>query len=232
VTMVFPGGSPAFNSDDVADDRNPFLRPSSCELETIEGASPNSHSRTRSPSPVTHLSGHTYEGVAQEDLESRTISLRLGPLPPERLSGSYSKRGSSTPEISNYKSSHNHKFVKWQLILRQPIYMLLFATAGIGLAIGHHFYNMGLRGTKAGNEAAQQGQIWIGTAFSNSSIFFLNSAIAIAFVQSIWWEVRSRGFSVATLDNLFGLDKDITGFFNWNLLRRAKIAILIGFVIW
>jgi hypothetical protein len=110
--------------------------------------------------------------------------------------------------------------------------MLLFATAGIGLAIGHHFYNMRLRGTRAGNEAAQQGQIWIGTAFSNSSIFFLNSAIGIAFVQSIWFEVRSQGFSVATLDNLFGLDKDITGFFNWSLLRRAKIAILIGFVIW
>ena len=95
--------------------------------------------------------------------------------------------------------------------------MIMFAVLGICSALEHHFYNQSLSGTAAGNAEAQQWVIWIGTGFTNTTIFFLNSAVAIAFVQSIWFTVKRRAFSVSSLERFFGLDGNIRVFFDREL---------------
>jgi hypothetical protein len=48
----------------------------------------------------------------------------------------------------------------------------------------------------------------------------------------MWFTVKRHALSVGTLDTLFGLEGDITGFINWELLKRGRIALLIGFITW
>jgi hypothetical protein len=110
--------------------------------------------------------------------------------------------------------------------------MLLFLVLGISTALVHHFYYRGLMGSIAGNTARQQGVIWFGTGLNNVTLFFLNSANGIALTQAIWWTVKRHAMTIGGLDNLFALSTDITGFINFELLRRAKIAIIIAFIFW
>jgi hypothetical protein len=108
----------------------------------------------------------------------------------------------------------------------------MFAVLGICTALGHHFYNQSLSGTAAGNTGAQQWVIWIATGFTNTTIFFLNSSMPIAFVQSIWFAVKRRAFSVSSVDRLFGVDRDIKALFDRELWGKAIIGVVIAFVIW
>lgn len=109
--------------------------------------------------------------------------------------------------------------------------MLVFLVLGISTALVHHFYYHGLMGSIAGNTARQQAVIWLGTGLINVTLFFLNSANGIALTQAIWWTVKRHAMTIRSLDNLFALSTDITGFINVELLRRAKIAIIVGFII-
>ena len=136
---------------------------------------------------------------------------------------------SSTP---SYDSPPAHSYVLWGVSWRQPIMMIIFALLGITTATSHHFYYHELNDTVAGNTSRQQWVIWIGTGFNSFTLFLLNSAITIALTQSIWFTVKRHALTVGGLDNLFGLFTDMTGFFKWDLLKKAKLAIFIAFVFW
>jgi hypothetical protein len=111
----------------------------------------------------------------------------------------------------------------------KPILMVVFLVLGMTTATS---ITHGLTGSTAGNAAKQQWVIWIGTGLNNLTLFFLNSANGIALTQSIWWTVKRYALSIGGLDNLFALSTDITGFINFEMLRRSKIAIPITFIFW
>jgi hypothetical protein len=136
------------------------------------------------------------------------------------------------PPTSDGYSPPAQKYVSWGISLKQPIIMVVFLVLGISAAVSHHFYYHGLMGSIAGNTARQQGVIWVGTGLNNLTLFFLNSANGIALTQAIWWTVKRRAMTIGGLDNLFALSTDITGFINFELLRRAKIAIIVSFIFW
>ncbi len=202
----------------------PFLRPSTYDIDDRGDATSQTSllSRSHSPAPSTR---------SKHDIEDHELDYIVPVATPPTRSRFVEDLRPQRP-APDYHPPHAHKYVLWGVSLREPTTMVVFVLFGLTTAICHHFYNISLEGKVAGDSAAQQWVIWIGTGFSNSTVFFLNSAIGIALVQAIWFTVKRHALSVGTLDTLFGLEGDITGFINWELLKGGRIALLIAFIIW
>lgn len=119
--------------------------------------------------------------------------------------------------------------VKWY---KEPMYMVLFAIIGLGLAIGHHGYYSSLHGSLAGSNTKQQWAHNIGNMFAIAVVATLHAANGLAYSQYSWTVVRGKSFTVEALDKLFSLTSDPLGFFNWEVLKRAPLAFLLALTCW
>lgn len=125
------------------------------------------------------------------------------------------------------------KLVKWGVEWwKEPLYMILFAVLGLGLAIGHHGYYSSLHGSLAGSNRKQQWAHNFGNMFAVAVVAVLHAANGLAYSQYFWRVVRGKSFTVEALDKLFSLTSDPLGFFNWEVARGAPLAFLLALTCW
>jgi len=137
--------------------------------------------------------------------------------------------GQSSSEV---RQSKGRKYVKWGIHWSQPSYVLLLTVSAIALALGHHFYYNSLNGASAGSATRQQWSITFGSSFAYLVVHFLGAAIVAAYSQYIWSIVRKRGYTLKALDNLFAMTSDPRAFFNWEVLKHGKFAVLLALLTW
>jgi hypothetical protein len=126
----------------------------------------------------------------------------------------------------------SQQYVNWGIAWQPPTLMLVFTLGGIGLAIGHHAYFSSLNGTLAGSSGRQQWATRFGTAMSFLVVALLKTANDAAYSQYVWTLVRAKSFSISTIDKLFALTSDPTGFFGWEMMKHAKAAVFLGLICW
>jgi hypothetical protein len=134
--------------------------------------------------------------------------------------------------VSEARQSKGGKYVKWGIHWSQPSYVLLLTVSAIALALGHHFYYKSLNGTPAGSATRQQWSITFGSSFAYLVVHFLGAAIVAAYSQYIWSIVRKRGYTLEALDNLFAMTSDPRAFFNWEVLKHGRFAVLLALMTW
>ena len=132
-------------------------------------------------------------------------------------------------------------FVKWGIHWLVPAQMLSLFVAGIGLAIGHHYYYHSLAGTEVmpatrivsqWDIGRQEWKIRFGTAFAFLAKTCLATAIAIAYTQHVWASCRRKAYSVSGLDALFSATSDVFAFASFELTLRAKVGALLAALVW
>lgn len=97
--------------------------------------------------------------------------------------------------------------VRWH---KQPTFIVLFLLAGLGLALGHHFYY----------------------AIAILVVAVLHRANGEAYQQYLWMIVRRRSFTLGSLDKLFALTSDPLGCFGLEVQRHATVAVWLALACW
>jgi len=125
------------------------------------------------------------------------------------------------------------KYVQWKVYWQfEPAFMLLFVVAGTLLAMGHHLYYSFLNGTKPGSNSEQQWAHAFGNSFAFLFVTFYAAANKAAYDQYIWTLVRRKAFTIGTLDSLFALNSNPSGFFGLEILRKAYLAVILALICW
>jgi hypothetical protein len=130
-------------------------------------------------------------------------------------------------------SQRPKKYVQWGVNWhQQPMFMVLFALAGLVFTIGHHFYYSALNGTRAGSDRRQQWAHAFGNALAVLVVTTFAAANRIVYNQYTWTLVRRKAFSLRSLDALFALTSDPLGFTDLNIFRHAPLAVLLAALCW
>lgn len=112
---------------------------------------------------------------------------------------------------------------------RPAWFMYVAFIFGVACAIGHHLFYKSLHGKPAVNQLAM---LRYGTVISFAAKAGLVTAVVMAFRQRLWATVRSKFLSVAALDSLFAATEDVTAMLNFEIYKRAKIAVLLAMFVW
>jgi hypothetical protein len=122
--------------------------------------------------------------------------------------------------------------------------MLLAFSAGIALAVGHHFFYQSLAGTPAtaasydvfGFETSkQQLSIALGTSFALGAKTCFMIAASTVYVQAFWREASKSGakqMTLAQIDAAYGVLSNLTGLFAISVWARHPILLFIAIVSW
>lgn len=135
-------------------------------------------------------------------------------------------------EVDVVEEYSKSRHVKWGIVWYAPALMFAYAMGGLAIAIGHHFYFSSLHNTVAGTAFRQQIAIGSGTAISVTIVALLRSATCAAYNQYAWVLVRKKFYKLGTLDKLFALTTDPTGFFSMEMVKYAKVAVLLALISW
>jgi len=76
---------------------------------------------------------------------------------------------------------------------------------------------------------------WIirsGTAIALTGRLLFSASIGVAFPQRVWKSLRSHFVSLDAVDGLFKLRDDATSFLSSEILRRAKLAVVLAAMSW
>lgn len=136
---------------------------------------------------------------------------------------------------SNHPLQVKVRTAKWGVNwFKKPLVMPIFALAGLGMAIGHHFYFQSLDGHLAPDDGVYSQQVakQVGNAFVVLALACFRASIVIAYNQYIWTIFRRNSLKVSTIDNLFSLPSRLLSFFSWQLLSKAPLAVVLGAVPW
>ena len=176
------------------------------------------------------------EGSAIENGPS--LSTRAG------INGSADETSPTTPKTAGLdpsehlikghdaRSADHERYVKWGFTWRTPLLIFSWALIGIICAIGHHFYYQSLDGTKAGSSTRQSWAVRFGTIFAFLVVASLRASCSVAYKQYIWTLFKRKAFSLDTIDRLFSVPTDPTGFVSWEFIRDAKVAALLAMLCW
>jgi hypothetical protein len=116
--------------------------------------------------------------------------------------------------------------------LSKQIQMIGYVLLGVILAAGHHLFFSPLNTTVVGSTSRQQWVIGFGKAFAFLISGFLGLAVLSAYPQLIWTYVKKESLSLSSIDKIFSLTSDPTGFFSLELVKRAKLVVLFAFLSW
>ncbi|CAD6446802.1 0a3e53ad-cc74-4819-a71a-6b31110dcbe1 [Sclerotinia trifoliorum] len=137
---------------------------------------------------------------------------------------SYSQRKSA--QISLPRS------VSWGIHWKKPSFIGFMFFFGFALSLAHHFYYMSLSGKRTGDETKQAWPTRIGTGLAFLVTSCLKATTTAALGQYIWRVVKRQPLTMKNLDRLFALSTDPIALFSIELLKGAKLAILLGAITW
>ncbi|KAM0135251.1 hypothetical protein ACHAO1_005336 [Botrytis cinerea] len=120
----------------------------------------------------------------------------------------------------------------WGIHWKKPSFIGLMFLAGFILSLAHHLYYMSLSGERTGDEKKQAWPTRIGTGFAFLITSCFKATTTAALGQYIWTVVKRQPLSIKNLDRLFALSTDPIALFSIELLKGAKLAILLGAITW
>ncbi|KAH8892986.1 hypothetical protein GQ53DRAFT_822484 [Thozetella sp. PMI_491] len=147
-------------------------------------------------------------------------------LKPDLCPVSHSRSSHTAPQEAALTNGAK-KHIYWG----HPVLLLLFTISGVALALGHHLFYRSLDGTEA-TSTGQQWAVRLGTIFALLITSLFKAATAIALAQITWTTLRQRPFSLAVIDKIFSITSTPTALWSWELLRGAKLIVLLGIVTW
>ncbi|QSZ37382.1 hypothetical protein DSL72_009480 [Monilinia vaccinii-corymbosi] len=115
---------------------------------------------------------------------------------------------------------------------KQPTYMVLFVVSGLAFAATHHGYYSSLNGEQATSDFQKQFAVTLGNLLAFAVVSSFLAAICAAYPQYLWMYVRKKAFTLRTMDKMFALTSDPTGFMSMEILRHAPILALIALFHW
>ncbi|KAF7853649.1 hypothetical protein EAF04_010640 [Stromatinia cepivora] len=122
--------------------------------------------------------------------------------------------------------------VSWRIHWKKPSFIGFMFFSGLVLSLAHHFYYMSLSGERTGDETKQAWPTRIGTGFAFLITSCFKATTTAALGQYIWRVVKRQPLTMKNLDRLFALSTDPIAIFSIELLKGAKLAILLGAITW
>ncbi|KAH0544777.1 hypothetical protein FGG08_001144 [Glutinoglossum americanum] len=117
----------------------------------------------------------------------------------------------------------------WGIHWWTPFSMIALFILGILGAMSHHLFYASL----AGQESHDQLQkIRVGTAMAVFTKATLVGCVVLSYRQRIWYTFRRKTLGLGAIDGLFGVADDPTLFFQWEMIREAKVATAMAVAIW
>ncbi|KAK3687796.1 hypothetical protein B0T22DRAFT_498103 [Podospora appendiculata] len=107
--------------------------------------------------------------------------------------------------------------------------MYVFFVFGVACAVAHHVFYYSLNDKPATDQVQM---LRYGTILAFAAKAGLSAAVVSAYRQRVWTTVRRRLMSVAALDSLFAATEDLIALWNWELIKTARIAILLSAFVW
>lgn len=122
------------------------------------------------------------------------------------------------------------EIAQWHIHWTTPFLIGILFVAGVGAAVGHHFYYASLNGYPAHDQLKK---IRYGTALA----FFVKSTLVGASImcnrQRIWRTFRVKAMTIEGIDGLFSAPEDPTQFFiNGEMWKNGKLATFMALCCW
>ncbi|KAL2427016.1 hypothetical protein ABEF95_006770 [Exophiala dermatitidis] len=124
-----------------------------------------------------------------------------------------------------------HRTVHW----KAPVLMMLPATAGIGLALGQHFYYQHLNGRATDGSETKYSQsitTGIGTGMAFLVRSFLVLAIGTAYAQLFWQQLRHRRVTFTEIDSLFTVLTSLMDLLRWRIWVHHPLLAIVALLAW
>jgi hypothetical protein len=160
-------------------------------------------------------------------LQATSSSPSISYGPNELSSSTFHSKSRSGPQ-----SAVNLQDVKWGIHWQQPVLMVVFGLCGTALAVGHHVHYKSLDGNVVPTTETQQWDIRFGTAFAFLAVSLLKIAVTTASTQSTWTILRQRSISVKGIDKMFSITSDPTSVWSFELMKKAKVVVLLAIFSW
>lgn len=121
---------------------------------------------------------------------------------------------------------------QWQSRWKAPSMMLLFILVGVGFGLGHHKYYDSFNDQPVLSNDQQQWAIRIGTGLAFLTKTAFTAAVGITFSQYLWVIARKRALRLRSLDAAFTLISNPVSFFDFGVLRSAKVLVILALSSW
>ena len=142
--------------------------------------------------------------------------------------------GVSTPLMNDGPIHPPRKQAQWKINwFGQPLQLYLYTILALALALGHHFLYLGLDGKiESEHKSSQLAVKQSGNVFAFLVLELCNIVIAESYNQYLWVLLRRDVFRIAAIEKLFTLCSDYLSFLDFQLVKRAKIAVLLALFSW
>ncbi|KAK3903284.1 hypothetical protein C8A05DRAFT_14745 [Staphylotrichum tortipilum] len=111
-----------------------------------------------------------------------------------------------------------------------PMYSMFLL--GFAFAVGHHGFYLYLHEKPAEDPASQIFNTRIGGFFSYAAKASLLSAVFFAYRQQIWVTAISNVLQLKTIDSLFAAIDEPLALWNWEFIKKAKVAACLAVLAW
>ncbi|KAI0177076.1 hypothetical protein BJ166DRAFT_572942 [Pestalotiopsis sp. NC0098] len=102
----------------------------------------------------------------------------------------------------------------------------------IAFAVGHHLFYASLNGEIVGSPSQQEWYLRIGTGLSFLVRALLSASIGSAYIQLLWYSVKSTATSLKGVDALLGVLHNVWDLAVWELWRTRPILTTVALAIW
>lgn len=215
------------------------LRPdTSASNGTVNPPTPSAYQQNVDSSPFPDTSYSTFPSEPYHQLPERQddkIKLLPDQIRSPRKSFFYLHSRAVSPSPSRFSPPTgppplNRRLVPpWRWRWKVSWNMYLFLLFGVACAVGHHIFYTSINGKLATDQVRM---LRYGTLLAVAAKAGLSAAVIVAFRQILWTTVRSRLMSIAALDSLFAATDDLAALANWELIKDAKVAVLLAGFVW
>jgi len=71
-----------------------------------------------------------------------------------------------------------------------------------------------------------------GNAFAISISLSLKIAVGIAYTQFLWMRLQKRSISLGSINDSFDISSNLYAFFNFELIRKLQLGLLVALMLW
>ena len=100
---------------------------------------------------------------------------------------------------------------------------------GVAFAVGHHAFYTYLDGKPADDQIRM---MRFGNLLSYAAKASLMAAVVFAYRQQIWVAVSRNVFRLKTIDSLFAATNEPLSMFNWEFIKKGRIATCMAVLVW
>jgi hypothetical protein len=145
----------------------------------------------------------------------------------ERRSSAQSHQASKSSQTRFRGISH-----RWTSSWQAPVTMIGFLLLGGAMAVGHHCFYQSLNNTKTPDNFSQQLNTAYGTAFAFLAKACMIGAVATAYIQYIWADLRKKFIKISTIDSTFTATSSIISMLDFRFIWTCKISAALAALVW